>query len=320
MWQPSASIETLRRRSEVISTIRQFFAERNVMEVETPCLSHHTVTDQHLVSFATELVGPGFAKGKAMYLQTSPEYAMKRLLAANSGCIFQLSKAFRNEEVGRFHNPEFTMLEWYRVGFDHFALMDEIDALMQLILGSGKAKRMSYQQAFLTYLDCDPLEVSDSELEALMLTCGFADIVEIDKDRDTWLQLLFSTQIEPEIGLDEPCFIYHYPASQAALAKISQQDARVAERFELYYRGIELANGFHELTDANEQLQRFKGDNVKRERLGLVQNNIDPHFLAALNAGLPNCAGVALGIDRLLMLALEKQSLAEVISFDLERA
>ncbi|MDE3272753.1 elongation factor P--(R)-beta-lysine ligase [Pseudoalteromonas sp. G4] len=319
-WQPSASIENLKARASLLKTIRDFFYARNVMEVETPSLSQASVTDIHLASFSTQFVGPGFAKGLPLYLQTSPEFAMKRLLAAGSGAIFQLAKAFRNEEAGRHHNPEFTMLEWYRPGFNAAQLMDEIDDLMIAVVGSEKAERISYQQAFITHLACDPLTASIEELSQLAKQQGFEHIAEQENDKDTLLQLLFCMCIEPKIGQKTPCFVYHFPASQAALAKLNSDDNRVAERFELYFKGMELANGFDELTEADEQRQRFIDDNNKRKVQGLAEVTVDERFLAALSHGLPQCSGVALGVDRLLMLALNAKRISDVIAFDVERA
>ena len=320
MWQPNASITALRQRAAIVKTIRGFFEDRAVLEVETPSLSQATVTDQHLASFVTEFIGPGFAHGQTLYLQTSPEYAMKRLLAQGSGCIFQIGKAFRNEESGRFHNPEFTLLEWYRVGFDHFKLMDEVDELLQLVLETRKAERCSYQCAFMTHVGIDPLDTSVEALQQALVEHGMGDIAQIESCEDTLMQLLFSQVVEPNIGQQVPCFIYHFPASQAALAKIHGQDNRVAERFEVYFKGIELANGFHELTDGQEQLARFERDNAKRLADRKPANSIDRHLIDALNHGMPDCAGVALGIDRLIMLALAVDSIDQVLSFAIERA
>ncbi|MFT4924292.1 MAG: lysyl-tRNA synthetase class 2 [Phenylobacterium sp.] len=324
MWQPNASINTLKQRAKILATIRQFFAEKSVMEVETPALSQATVTDLHLSGFITEFVGPGYAQGKTLYLQTSPEYAMKRLLAFGAGSIFQLAKAFRNEEAGRFHNPEFTLLEWYRIGFDDFALMAEVDELLQRVLNTDKAEQRSYQSVFIEYLNIDPLNSSIAQLskqlgEALA-QYGLADVVADESDIDTLLQLLFSEVIEPKIGREVPCFIYHFPASQASLAKLHQPDPRVAERFEVYFKGIELANGFHELTDADEQLRRFEQDNDKRLAAGLQAHAIDYNLIDALRDGLPDCAGVALGIDRLVMLAQDEASIDQVVTFTIDRA
>ncbi|WP_286740684.1 elongation factor P--(R)-beta-lysine ligase [Pseudoalteromonas sp. UBA2102] len=319
-WAPSASINTLKQRAAILRTIREFFYTRNVMEVETPSLSSASVTDVHLASFNTQFVGPGHAGGLPLYLQTSPEFAMKRLLAAGSGPIFQLCKAFRNEEAGRHHNPEFTMLEWYRPGFDEFALMDEMDELMQLILNVEPAERLTYQQAFEQVLALDPLTATLRQLQTLASDHGFADIAKNETNKDTLLQLLFCMKVEPTIGQTKPCFVYHFPASQAALAQICEHDNRVAGRFELYYKNMELANGFNELTNAKEQAKRFDEDNAYRAANGLNHVLMDTRLIAALEHGLPQCAGVAMGIDRLVMLATAKDTIKEVIAFDVDRA
>ncbi|PFG55072.1 lysyl-tRNA synthetase class 2 [Vibrio sp. ES.051] len=314
-WRPTASIEQLRQRARLIEAIRQFFAERQVMEVDTPAMSHATVTDIHLHTFQTEFVGPGYADGSKLFFMTSPEFHMKRLLAAGCGCIYQINKAFRNEENGRYHNPEFTMLEWYRVDFDHHKLMDEMDDLLQLVLKCAAAERLTYQQAFMDVLGVCPLDGTMTELKTAAGKLGLSDIAEQEEDRDTLLQLLFSVGVEKKIGQDAPAFVYDFPASQAALAKINLHDHRVADRFEVYFKGIELANGFHELDNPNEQLARFEQDNAKRVGMGLKPQPIDYHLIAALKAGLPNCAGVALGIDRLIMLALGCDHIDQVTAF-----
>ncbi|GEM76606.1 elongation factor P--(R)-beta-lysine ligase [Vibrio sagamiensis] len=314
-WQPSASISNLRQRAALIASIRQFFTDRQVMEVETPAMSHATVTDIHLQTFQTRFVGPGYADGQPLFFMTSPEFHMKRLLAAGSGCIYQIGKAFRNEESGRHHNPEFTMLEWYRVGFDHHQLMDEMNELLQAVLRCEAAERMTYQQAFLNVLKVCPLEASMAELKEVADTLGLSDIAAQENDRDTLLQLLFSVGVETCIGQQVPVFVYDFPASQAALAKINQQDPRVAERFEVYFKGIELANGFHELDNPHEQRARFEQDNAKRLEMGLPVQPIDQNLIEALHAGLPDCAGVALGIDRLIMLALGCENIDQVSAF-----
>ena len=215
-WQANASVESLKQRAHILASIRRFFAALDVLEVETPCLSQATVTDEHLVSFETEFIGPGFAQGQQMFLQTSPEFAMKRLLACGIGSIYQISKAYRNEEAGRFHNPEFTLLEWYRVGFDHYALMDEVDALLQLVLETDNAQRQSYQSAFLTYVGIDPLQTSLLELRQAACRYNLGDFAANESCHDTLMQLLFSQVVEPQIGSKRPCFIYHFQASQAS--------------------------------------------------------------------------------------------------------
>lgn len=319
-WQPTASLPQLKQRAAILAQIRAFFAARDVLEVDTPAMSQATVTDIHLHTFQTQFVGPGFANGQQLYLMTSPEFHMKRLLAAGSGPIYQICKSFRNEESGRYHNPEFTMLEWYRPGFDHHTLMDEMDDLLQMLLQCGAAERMTYQQAFLTVLGVCPLTAEMDALKAVAATLGLADIAEPEDDRDTLLQLLFSVGVEAKIGQQAPAFVYDFPASQAALAQISPADERVAERFEVYFKGIELANGFHELADGDEQLARFEADNRKRLEMGLAPQPIDLHLVNALRAGFPDCAGVALGIDRLIMLALGQDHIDRVTAFPIEIA
>ncbi|CNI03285.1 lysyl-tRNA synthetase [Yersinia aldovae] len=314
-WQPSAPIANLLKRAAIMAEIRRFFADRGVLEVETPTMSQATVTDVHLVPFETRFVGPGAADGLTLYMMTSPEYHMKRLLAAGSGSIYQLGRSFRNEEAGRHHNPEFTMLEWYRPHYDMYRLMNEVDDLLQQILDCNSAETLSYQQAFLRHLDIDPLSADKAQLREAAAKLDLSNIADTEEDRDTLLQLLFTVGVEPNIGREKPAFVYHFPASQASLAEISTEDHRVAERFEVYFKGIELANGFHELTDADEQMKRFEQDNRIRAKRGLPQNPIDTNLIAALKQGLPDCSGVALGIDRLVMLALGAESLSDVIAF-----
>lgn len=319
-WQPSASIQNLKKRAEVVRLIRKFFNDKGFLEVETPALANAPVTDPHLVNFKTEFLQAGACTGQPLYLQTSPEYAMKRLLCEGSGNIFQIAKAFRNEEAGSHHNPEFTMLEWYHIDYDHFQLMEEVEQLVRLVLNAPEALRFTYQEAFIQYLEIDPLEASTEELRDKSSELGHGDIAQKEQHRDTLLQLMFSMNIETRFPKDKPVFVYNFPKSQAALAKLSEQDSRVAERFELYFAGIELANGFHELQDPKEQALRFEQDNKTRKELGLPEAPIDHHFLTALQHGLPNCSGVALGIDRFVMLACKSKNIQEVISFDTFRA
>lgn len=296
----------LQLRAEILAKIRQFFAERNILEVETPLLCSTTATDPHIHSFA---VAPH------RYLQTSPEFCMKRLLAAGSGSIYQICKAFRHEESGRQHNPEFTLLEWYRVGFDHHQLMVEVDELLQSILQTASAEKITYEKLFEKYLAINPHSASIQELKhcaqknQLVLSDG--NII----DRDAWLQLLMIHFIEPQLGFEKPLFIYDFPTTQAALAKIRHIEISVAERFEVYVNGIELANGYHELTDAKEQQARFLADQRRRQALGYAMIPIDKHLLNALENGLPDCAGVALGVDRLIMLAAKENSIHSTLSF-----
>lgn len=295
--------------------IRKFFSAKNVLEVETPILSNTTIPDPHIASLKTSLFDQTF------YLQTSPEFHMKRLLAAGSGSIFQIGKAFRADELGRQHNPEFTMLEWYRIGFNAEQLMDEIDELLQYLIDAKPAQSYSYQQIFLSALEIDPLTATAPDLRNI---CDKQNIViqGLDlNDKDGWLNLLMSHCIEPKLNeYKQPYFIFDFPISQAALAKQSKADSRVAERFEVYLHGMELANGFHELTDAVEQRQRFENYLLQRKKLGLEPIPMPENFLAALEHGLPECAGVALGIDRLLMIAAESASIQHMLAFAVDKA
>jgi lysyl-tRNA synthetase class 2 len=302
----------------VLAEIRSFFAERGVMEVETPALSGATVSDLHLHSFSCRYRGPGADDGRTLYLQTSPEFHMKRLLAAGSGAVYQIARAFRDGEAGSRHNPEFTLLEWYRPGWDHHRLMDEVAELLTAALGLGVGERLSYREAFERHAGLDPLTAVDSELAARVRELGVDDIVGLS--RDDVLNLLLSRLVEPELGRGAPTFLFDFPASQAALARIRPGDPPLAERFELFVEGLEVANGFHELTDPAEQRCRFDADLAERARRGLPAVPIDERLLAALEAGLPDCAGVALGVDRLVMLAAGTDRIESVIAFPVDRA
>jgi lysyl-tRNA synthetase class 2 len=318
MWRPTASSQNLKKRAELLYKIRQFFHQRGVTEVETPLMASAPVTDAFIQALTTECRVPGGLK--KFYLQTSPEYAMKRLLAAEVGSIYQICKAFRDDEVGSRHNPEFTMLEWYRLGFTDFDLMQEMDDLLQLTLNCEPAEYLSYQQAFLRHLNINPHIVDLPTLRSIVLQY-IGEIPNFTPTRDDYLHLLMSEVIEPQLGQERPSFIYNYPASQAALARRRMaDDIEVAARFEVYVKGVELANGYYELTNAEEQYNRFIDDLAKRHALGMPIVPIDEYLMAAMRHGLPNCAGVALGIDRLCMLALGAQSLEEVIAFPLTRA
>jgi elongation factor P--(R)-beta-lysine ligase len=308
-WTPSAEISTLRSRSHLIQKIRQFFQQHDYLEVETPVLGTHTVTDLYIDSFATTPAD----QTPSQYLQTSPEFYMKRLLAHESGPIYQIGKAFRQEDAGKQHNPEFTMLECYNPGFDHHAMMQRIDELMQFILQTPAAKRVTYLDLFQRHLKINPHTATAGAIKDKIKQQDI-NIDSTDLNRDTCLQLLLSHCIEPTLGEHAPIFIYDFPISQAALAKISQSEPPVAERFELYYRGTELANGFHELTDPQEQQQRFQKDLKLRAELEKEIPSIDQKFIDCLQH-MPACAGVAIGLDRLIMLALNKSHIKDVISF-----
>lgn len=320
-WRPHASRETLRARADFLSQIRAFFAQKGVLEVETPILSAAAATDLHLDSFTTCYVGPGAASGRSMYLQTSPEFAMKRLLAAGSGPIYQICKVFRNGEMGRLHNPEFTMLEWYRPGFDSATLMDEIEALLAFLWAPAAAERLSYQQIFERHLQIDPHHSSISELRLCALRHDLLAPSLESNDKNGWLDLLLTHLIEPLLGRDRPMFVFDYPASQAALARLKERDGViVAERFELYINGVELANGYCELVDAPQQARRIECDLALRAERNLAAVPLDKRFLAALEHGLPNCSGVAIGLDRLFMIPSNAKSLQEVLAFSMANA
>lgn len=320
-WYPSITISNLLKRAVIVNQIRRFFSDRGVLEVETPAMSQATATDIHLFSFQTQFIGPGATHGIVFYLMTSPEYHMKRLLAAGSGSIFQVCRSFRNEEAGRYHNPEFTILEWYRPYYDMYCLIGEVDDLLQQVLDCDSAETFSYQQVFSRHVGIDPFSVDKSQLYETAAKLALSQVALEDRDdHDTLLQLLFATLVVPNIGHEKPAVVYHFPASQAGLAKLSREDQRMADRFEVYYQGIELANGFRELTDPCEQRHRFLQDNRKRAIMNLPQHPFDENLLAALEQGMPECSGVALGVDRLVMLALQAKSLSEVIAFPVERA
>lgn len=311
-WRPSASIETLRARAQLLARIRAFFATRGVMEVDTPVVSAHATVDCHIESLRT-------ADGR--WLHTSPEFPMKRLLAAGSGAIYQLCHVFRAGDDGRVHNPEFMMLEWYRPGWDHRQLMDEV---AELLVATGApradAQRQTYRAAWLEHAGVDPFA---AELPALVRAlCERADppADAARFDRETWLDFGMAFVVGPRLGRAAPCFIHDFPAAQAALARVRPGEPPLAERFELFWRGLELANGFHELGDAREQQRRFQADQARRLETGRVAPAFDANLIAALEAGLPDCAGVAVGMDRLLMLLLGLDNVAATMPFDWNRA
>lgn len=314
-WRPSASVLLLRRRAQLLSRAREFFAARGLLEVETPALVGAPVTDVNLQSARVQL-----DDSTALWLHTSPEYAMKRLLAAGSGDIWQLCRVVRGAERGRLHNPEFTMIEWYRTGFTLAMLIEEVAALCSALAGARAVKQLRYAAAFRAATGLDPLSCSDASLRELAATLQLPAVTLAALSRDELLDLLMGLRVGPQLGQGCFTFITHYPASQAALARLDAHDARVALRFELYADGMELANGFDELADATQQRQRFEADNRERKRRGLAPRALDERLLAALAAGLPACAGVAVGFDRLVMLATGRKSINEVIAFPTERA
>ena len=314
------TLTKLQLRATLLEKIRYFFKIRQVLEVETPSLYPSTIPSPHLESFSSQYqigTAPNSATA-TFYLQTSPEFAMKRLLAQGSGDIYQICKAWRNGEIGKLHQPEFTILEWYRLGYDHNMLMDEMDEFLSFILHTPKAERYSYRNVFLHYLQLDPLLCSITDLQQ----CAIKNHININldiTDKDTWLQLLLTHLIEPQLSKNSHCptFIYDFPPSQAALAKIrtNHNEPAVAERFEVYSNGIELANGFHELNDAEEQRQRFMDELSQRQQSKLHCPPIDEDLLESLH-NIPACAGVAVGVDRLLMLAANVNAIQEVLNFN----
>jgi len=311
-WRPTASFQAVQARAELYRKIRSFFALRDVLEVETPLMCARGVTDPYIQAFAVD----------NKFLQTSPEYAMKRLLAAGYGSMFQICKAFRREEAGHLHNPEFTMLEWYRVGFTHLDLIDETDALIQELLGCAAAQRISYHDLFMKFLSINPHTATLKDLQncALQHDINLTTAAATDLTATGWLQLLMSHIIEPQLIGSTAWIVYDFPVAQAALAKILPGKFPVAARFEVYMHGIELANGYYELQNAAEQEKRFDADNAMRISQGLHEMQPDYRLVAALKVGLPDCAGIALGLDRLLMLKLQVKSIAEVLSFTIANA
>lgn len=321
-WQPSASLDHLKRRAQFLTEIRRFFYQRDVLEVDTPILSHAAPTAPYLDSFTTQYIAAGGQK-TSCYLQTSPEFAMKRLLAAGLGDIYQIAKVFRNGEQGRHHSPEFTMLEWYRPSLNYHQLMAEVDDLLQSVVALPAAIKMSYQQVFSEYLAIDVSTVSEQQLKQLAMSRLTSLPEDWQADKDGWLELLMSELIEPQLASSDcPYIIYDFPASQAQLAKLhrSEDGNTVAARFEVYARGLELANGYDECLDAQELSQRFTEDNLIRQQQGKATMPIDQHLMAAINSGLPACTGVAIGVDRLLMLKLGVKDINDVTSFRFEQS
>lgn len=311
-WRPTASLDQVRARARLLQDIRDYFSAREVMEVETPLISGAGNTDPEIQSIRTDDGG---------YLRTSPEFPLKRLLAAGYGDMFELGRVFRAGESGRSHNPEFTLLEWYRTGFSYHELMDEVAGLVSHC-GRGKfdqwpQQKLSYRQLFLHHVGLDPVTAGERELCAKARDHGIRDI---KLERKQWLDLLISIVIQPALPAETLTFVYDFPADQAALAKIRPGNPPLAERFELYLGRTELANGYQELADAVEQQQRFDADNRLREKRGQSVCEIDHHLVKALEYGLPECAGVALGVDRLLMAIGGADSIGEVTAFPFSRA
>ncbi|MFI3256261.1 MAG: elongation factor P--(R)-beta-lysine ligase [Psittacicella sp.] len=318
MWEPNLSIELLKSRNKFIKEVRNFFDKRDILEVDTPILSSYGVTDVNLNTFSTFYNSPYNSKYKTLYMITSPEYHMKRILAKYNIPIYQVTKVFRNEEEGVKHNPEFTMLEWYRPGFDMFDLISEIEDLMKDTIKISKVELMSYTEVFEKYFNIDPISCDINILKEEALKYNYSSLNP--QDRDSLLEFLFSIHIEPKVGNIHPIAVYNFPATQASLARVDPNNSLLANRFEIYYKGVELANGFNELTNYKAQLERFKKDNIKRSELNLPEIEIDINLIEALKSGMKQVSGVAIGLDRLIMIALDKKSISEVLSFPIDKA
>jgi len=320
-WRPTATAEALGLRAKLYAAIRAFFAARNVLEVETPVLSVAGNTDPNIASFSLEFSGRTDGAPRTRWLRTSPEFALKRLLSAGVGDCYELGKVFRDGEAGGRHNPEFTMLEWYRVGWDHHRLIDETaevaNVALALVGRSATLRRIAWRDLYIERLGLDPFEAGDAQLQQAL---GNVRIDGAGLTRDDWLDLLLTHRLQPGFADDTLLAVHDYPSSQAALARIRPGDPPLAERFELYLGPLELANGYHELTDGAEQLARFERDCSIRRGRGLHEPPIDARLLEALRNGLPVCAGVALGVDRLLMALLGSGCIADVLAFPFDRA
>ena len=325
-WRPTAALGALKLRAGLNARIRGFFAERGVLEVETPVLSRAGNSDPNIASFSLQFSGRCEHGPRMRWLRTSPEFALKRLLAAGVGDCYELGRVFRDGEAGTVHNPEFTLLEWYRLGWDHQRLIDEAAELVQaaLVLCGRPVQllRCSFRELYRTRLALDPFTAGIDELRNAL---GDVQIDPQGLDRDDWLDLLMSHRLQPAFRTDQLLALYDYPASQCALARIrhgdgSDSDPPVAERFELYLGPLELANGYHELSDAAEQRERFQRNLAQRRARNLAMPPIDEHLLSAIANGLPDCAGVALGVDRLLMAMHGSDRIADVLAIEFDRA
>lgn len=313
-WRPAADLEVLKLRARLFAETRRFFAERGLMEVDTPVLSAAAVSDVHIASLETRIAGP---VNRGLFLQTSPESAMKRLLASGSGSIYQFARVFRDAESGRLHNPEFVLLEWYRLDCDPAALMDEVEALVTRLLGAAPAaQRISYRQAFQRHAGIDPFEATP---DALRSVCRSAGLEQAMEDPEFGLDFIFSQVVQPRLG-GGMTFIYDFPAAQSSQATVRPGTPAVAERFELLIDGIEIANGYRELDDPTEQARRIDSDLARRRRLGKPGISADRRLIAALEHGLPACSGVAVGFDRLVMLAAGLDDLRGAVAFPIDRA
>lgn len=317
-WRPSASLEMLRRRAGLFRRCREFFHRRGVLEVDTPLLVNFPVTDVHVDNLEV-CATSRYPRGRR-FLHTSPEYAMKRLLAAGSGPIFQICKVFRDDPEGPLHNREFTLLEWYRPGFDQWALMTEVEALLGELGWTQGVERRSYAQVFYDQWGVESATATVRQLAGLAAQSQLNVTAAASLDRHQWLDLLFGAVLIPKLGWERPVFVTEFPPEQAALAEIDPGPPPVARRFELIINGIEIGNGYQELRDPEEHRVRFEADRRCRRQEGLPDREMDPFLLAAVHAGLPACSGVAIGLDRLLLSMTGKTRLEEVLPFVEARA
>ena len=320
--EPTCSLQHLKARANMLQKIRAFFVARNVLEVETPLLCQATGTDPNLEFFSTQYQSE--PQSQTYYLQTSPEFCMKRLLAAECGSIYQISKAFRNGESGRYHNPEFgTLLEWYRVDFGLQQLMEEVSELVKCLLAPNKpgVECISYADVFNRYTDLDPLNFS---VQAYSKCASINDLDDAEaicaENHQMWLDFLFSFLVQPHLGKQSICMVFDYPACQSSLARVKSDDHRLVERVEVFVNGIELGNGYCELTDHVEQQQRFATEIKLRQQMGLRVPTVDKRFLSAIESGLPDCSGMAIGLDRLLMLITNSKTIDQVMAFPFTHA
>lgn len=318
-WQPSCNVEALQLRAAMLHEIRAYFYAQNVLEVETPILCHSIGTDPYLDFFATTM------GGMELYLQTSPEFSMKRLLAAGSGSIYQITKSFRQGESGCYHNPEFTLLEWYRVGFDLHALMDDAEGLLVPLLAKNvflrTTQRLSYVEVFEKYTGLNPLEFSLPKYQQVAEDFGLYDAHNVcANDHSLWLDFLFSLCVQKKLVKNQLCMIYNYPACLPSLARLNKDNNLLVDRVELFINGVEIANGYFELTDADEQEARFEQEILQREKNKAFAVEKDRRLLSALKSGLADCSGIAIGLDRLLMVLGEKEKIDDVLSFSISNA
>ncbi|MDB2543570.1 EF-P lysine aminoacylase EpmA [Woeseiaceae bacterium] len=317
-WQPHLDYASAKRRHQKISAIRNYFYDNRVLEVDTPILSTSAVSDINIESISASLA---INFSQDFYLQTSPEFYMKRLLADGFRDIYQICKVFRDDELGRYHSPEFTMIEWYRLGFSLNNMIDETLAIIKLTLHDWQSdvtvEKISYREAFLKYLGIDPLSAKLKKIIALAnIDSSLRE--QMNNDRNQYLDFLYATQITKNFDTDKLTVIHHYPASQAALARICPNNDQVAERFEVFFGNIELANGYVELTDILQTKQRFQNDQQLRLKQGKKIRPLDDYFIAAIESGLPDCAGVALGFDRLFMISEDKSNIQSVQQFTIK--